>query len=81
MKPNMEDNDEEEKKEVIRLERESVIPVLKPRLIMTLANLISMYISSLSQCPTLDSCFLYFADFSNYLLILCMSELTFLLVS
>ncbi|KAL5711234.1 hypothetical protein ACHQM5_021712 [Ranunculus cassubicifolius] len=30
-------NDE---KEVIRLERESVIPVLKPRLIMTLANLI-----------------------------------------
>ncbi|XP_023531168.1 uncharacterized protein LOC111793495 [Cucurbita pepo subsp. pepo] len=27
-------------KEVIRLERESVIPVLKPRLIMTLANLI-----------------------------------------
>ncbi|KAJ9564232.1 hypothetical protein OSB04_000198 [Centaurea solstitialis] len=29
-----------EKKEVIRLERESVIPVLKPKLIMTLANLI-----------------------------------------
>ncbi|KAI3409174.1 uncharacterized protein J3R85_019721 [Psidium guajava] len=29
-----------EKKEVIRLERESVIPVLKPRLVMTLANLI-----------------------------------------
>ncbi|XP_054780319.1 uncharacterized protein LOC129297686 isoform X2 [Prosopis cineraria] len=28
------------KKEVIRLERESVIPILKPRLIMTLANLI-----------------------------------------
>ncbi|KAD3642355.1 hypothetical protein E3N88_31579 [Mikania micrantha] len=28
------------KKEVIRLEREAVIPVLKPRLIMTLANLI-----------------------------------------
>ncbi|KAL2334252.1 hypothetical protein Fmac_015465 [Flemingia macrophylla] len=28
------------KKEVIRIERESVIPVLKPRLIMTLANLI-----------------------------------------
>uniref|UniRef100_A0A0A0LC28 Uncharacterized protein n=1 Tax=Cucumis sativus TaxID=3659 RepID=A0A0A0LC28_CUCSA len=27
-------------KEVIRLERESVIPVLKPKLIMTLANLI-----------------------------------------
>ncbi|KAL8127386.1 uncharacterized protein LOC141717248 [Apium graveolens] len=40
MKSNMEDNVEEEKKEVIRLERESVIPVLKPRLIMTLANLI-----------------------------------------
>ncbi|XP_060170369.1 uncharacterized protein LOC132600891 [Lycium barbarum] len=30
----------EKKKEVIRLERESVIPVLKSRLIMTLANLI-----------------------------------------
>ncbi|KAJ4729564.1 Aminopeptidase [Melia azedarach] len=28
------------KKEVIRLERESVIPILKPKLIMTLANLI-----------------------------------------
>ncbi|CAN0870213.1 hypothetical protein LINGRAHAP2_LOCUS9467 [Linum grandiflorum] len=28
------------KKEVIRLEKESVIPILKPRLIMTLANLI-----------------------------------------
>ncbi|GLT68733.1 hypothetical protein SLA2020_409380 [Shorea laevis] len=28
------------KKDVIRLERESVIPILKPRLIMTLANLI-----------------------------------------
>ncbi|KAI5651037.1 hypothetical protein M9H77_37042 [Catharanthus roseus] len=32
--------DEQKKKEVIRLERESVIPVLKPKLIMTLANLI-----------------------------------------
>ncbi|KAF9669452.1 hypothetical protein SADUNF_Sadunf14G0109000 [Salix dunnii] len=31
---------ERKKKEVIRLERESVIPVLKPKLIMTLANLI-----------------------------------------
>ncbi|KAI6700892.1 hypothetical protein NL676_015216 [Syzygium grande] len=31
---------DEKKKEVIRLERESVIPVLKPKLIMTLANLI-----------------------------------------
>ncbi|XP_047311760.1 uncharacterized protein LOC124915140 [Impatiens glandulifera] len=30
----------EKKKEVIKLERESVIPVLKPKLIMTLANLI-----------------------------------------
>lgn len=29
-----------EKNDVIRLERESVIPILKPRLIMTLANLI-----------------------------------------
>ncbi|KAK1391903.1 Disease resistance protein [Heracleum sosnowskyi] len=40
MTPNMKDNDEQDKKDVIRLERESVIPVLKPRLIMTLANLI-----------------------------------------
>lgn len=31
---------ERKKKEVIRLERESVIPILKPKLIMTLANLI-----------------------------------------
>ncbi|MED6105909.1 hypothetical protein PIB30_000037 [Stylosanthes scabra] len=31
---------QEKKKDVIRLERESVIPILKPRLIMTLANLI-----------------------------------------
>ncbi|WCJ40244.1 hypothetical protein M5689_021174 [Euphorbia peplus] len=30
------------KKEIIRLERESVIPVLKPKLIMTLANLIEL---------------------------------------
>lgn len=30
------------KNEVIRLERESVIPILKPRLIMTLANLIGI---------------------------------------
>ncbi|KAJ9132892.1 hypothetical protein P3X46_033717 [Hevea brasiliensis] len=32
--------DKSKKKEVIRLERESVIPILKPKLIMTLANLI-----------------------------------------
>ena len=32
-------------KEVIRLERESVIPVLKPKIIMTLANLIGNLIS------------------------------------
>nr|XP_043608522.1 uncharacterized protein LOC122580312 [Erigeron canadensis] len=31
---------QKDKREVIRLEREAVIPVLKPRLIMTLANLI-----------------------------------------
>lgn len=34
-----------QKKELIRIERESVIPVLKPHLIMTLANLISMFFS------------------------------------
>ncbi|KAJ9189785.1 hypothetical protein P3X46_001039 [Hevea brasiliensis] len=32
--------DKSKKKELIRLERESVIPILKPKLIMTLANLI-----------------------------------------
>ncbi|KAJ6338865.1 hypothetical protein OIU76_008346 [Salix suchowensis] len=31
---------ESKKKEMIRLERESVIPILKPKLIMTLADLI-----------------------------------------
>ncbi|PON50487.1 hypothetical protein TorRG33x02_314130 [Trema orientale] len=35
-----EQQEREHKKEVIRLERESVIPILKPKLIMTLANLI-----------------------------------------
>lgn len=35
-------------KEVIKLERESVIPVLKPKLIMTLANLIRNFASFLS---------------------------------
>jgi hypothetical protein len=32
------------KKDVIRLERESVIQVLKPKLIMTLANLIGLFL-------------------------------------
>lgn len=32
-------------KEVIRLERESVIPVLKPKLVMSLANLIGNFCS------------------------------------
>ncbi|GMN57382.1 hypothetical protein TIFTF001_026486 [Ficus carica] len=36
----MESENKEKKKEVIRIERESVIPILKPKLIMTLANLI-----------------------------------------
>lgn len=35
-------NQHKKAKEVIRLERESVIPILKPRLVMTLANLIGM---------------------------------------
>ncbi|RVX06923.1 hypothetical protein CK203_015012 [Vitis vinifera] len=41
----------EVKREVIRLERESVIPILKPKLIMTLANLIGM--------PSNPDCFFY----------------------
>ncbi|WOG99647.1 hypothetical protein DCAR_0519001 [Daucus carota subsp. sativus] len=40
MEGNTEENEND--KEVIRLERESVIPVLKPRLVMTLANLIKL---------------------------------------
>lgn len=39
----------ERKKEVIRLERESVIPVLKPRLIMALADLIGNPILTFSK--------------------------------
>lgn len=34
--------EEDKKKEVIRIERESVIPILKPKLFIALANLISM---------------------------------------
>lgn len=37
----------QKKKDMIRIERESVIPVLKPKLIMTLANLIGLYYSHL----------------------------------
>ena len=33
-----------QKKDVIRLERESVIPILKPRLVMSLANLIGTHL-------------------------------------
>lgn len=33
----------QKKKDMIRIERESVIPVLKPKLIMSLANLIGLY--------------------------------------
>jgi hypothetical protein len=35
-------------KEVIRLERESVIPILKPKLVMKLAYLIGIY-----RCPSI----------------------------
>lgn len=47
----------EVKREVIRLERESVIPILKPKLIMTLANLIGM--------PSNPDCFFYPSFGSN----------------
>lgn len=47
------------KNEVIRLERESVIPVLKPRLIMTLANLIGILLSNFSLLNFIDSCLGY----------------------
>lgn len=40
------------KKEVIRLERESVIPIMKPRIIMTLANLIgTAFVFSVQFAP------------------------------
>ncbi|KAL9248910.1 hypothetical protein AKJ16_DCAP06508 [Drosera capensis] len=35
-------NEKKKKKEIIRLEKESVIPILKPKIIMTLANLIEL---------------------------------------
>lgn len=44
------ETNESMKKEVIRLERESVIPILKPKLIMTLANLIGISISLFYVC-------------------------------
>lgn len=36
------DDGKGKKKDVIRLERESVIPIMKPKLIIKLANLIGM---------------------------------------
>jgi hypothetical protein len=50
---------EDKKKEVIRIERESVIPILKPKLFMTLANLISMSLFT--------PFFLYLLDITFYL--------------
>jgi hypothetical protein len=50
---------EDKKKEVIRIERESVIPILKPKLFMTLANLISMSLFT--------SFFLYLLDITFFL--------------
>jgi hypothetical protein len=50
---------EDKKKEVIRIERESVIPILKPKLFMTLANLISM--------SPFTSFFLYLLDITFFL--------------
>lgn len=44
-------------KEVIRLERESVIPVLKPKLVMKLAYLIGIY-PSMIALPLPPACFL-----------------------
>ncbi|THG12295.1 hypothetical protein TEA_001482 [Camellia sinensis var. sinensis] len=41
------EEEQKKKKDVIRLERESVIPILKPKLIMMLANLIGMQLFSL----------------------------------
>jgi hypothetical protein len=49
---------EDKKKEVIRIERESVIPILKPKLFMTLANLISMSLFT--------SFFLYLLDITFF---------------
>lgn len=52
---------EQHNKEVIRLEPESVIPILKPKLIMTLANLIGQFSSSLySYCVSKSQILLLF---------------------
>ena len=53
-------------KEVIRLERESVIPVLKPRLIMTLANLIGSN-TSLSGLQFLGFCCFFMSSRTVFL--------------
>jgi hypothetical protein len=47
-------NTGKEKKEVVRLERESVIPIMKPKLIMKLAYLIGI---SFSPCLPVASPF------------------------
>lgn len=47
--------------EVIRIERESVIPILKPKLIMTLANLIGIFSLCFQLiCPFLFLIFFFF---------------------
>ncbi|KAL7241852.1 hypothetical protein ACSBR1_014434 [Camellia fascicularis] len=41
----IEEEEKKKNKDVIQLERESVIPILKPKLIMTLANLIAIVLA------------------------------------
>lgn len=60
--------EEEEKKkeeEVIRLERESVIPILKPKIIMTLANLIGELPLSDPSCRPLWPPVTFLRNFLN----------------
>lgn len=46
----MQHHKKKKKEEVIRLERESVIPILKPKLIVTLANLVGEWVFECVDC-------------------------------
>uniref|UniRef100_A0A2P2L840 Uncharacterized protein n=1 Tax=Rhizophora mucronata TaxID=61149 RepID=A0A2P2L840_RHIMU len=58
---------DKKKKEIIRLERESVIPILKPKLVMTLANLIGIPLPPLLLL--LRSIYLFMYSYSPLLLL------------
>lgn len=59
-------------KDVIRLERESVIPIIKPRLVMSLANLIGIHFLLFLSGFLIVQCLVGFL--SNLCLFLCNSK-------